>query len=122
MIDHLTVRVSDLARSRAFYEAALRPLGYSVTVVYGPFLGFGAGGETDFWITQAPGPYGPTHLAFRARDRTTVRAFHAAALAAGARDNGPPGPRPEYHEKYYGAFVLDPDGYNLEAVCRKEEP
>src|SRR5205823_12859367 len=118
---HLTLRVSDLSRSRTFYEAALKPLGYSVTVVYGPFLGFGSGGETDFWITQAPGPYGPSHVAFRARDRGTVRAVHAAALAAGAKDNGAPGPRTEYHEKCYGAFVLDLDGYNLEAVCHKPE-
>jgi catechol 2,3-dioxygenase-like lactoylglutathione lyase family enzyme len=120
MIDHVGLSVSDFQVSKAFYLAALAPLGYELvmeTAEAGPAAGIGAGGKPDFWIADG-GPTTPhTHIAFRARDRATVRAFHKAALAAGARDNGAPGLRPEYHPNYYGAFVLDPDGHNVEAVC-----
>ena len=81
--------------------------------------GLGAGGKPDFWITVAPAPVTHTHIAFAAATRAEVDAFHAAALTAGGRDNGAPGLRPQYHPNYYGAFVFDPDGHNVEAVCHK---
>ena len=117
MLDHVGLRVSDMAASRAFYERALAPLGYSVQMDFGTVaLGFGRDPKPDFWLYPSAQP-GQLHLAFGAPDRATVDAFHAAALAAGATCNGPPGLRPQYHPNYYGAFVLDPDGVNLEAVC-----
>ena len=124
MIDHTGLSVGDYQRSRAFYAAALKPLGYEVVMEVtevGPWAGFGAGGKPDFWIGGAAVTAPGVHVAFRAPDRATVRAFHAAALAAGGRDNGAPGLRPEYHPNYYGAFVLDPDGHNVEAVCHDPE-
>jgi len=119
-VDHLTVRVRDLAASRAFYEAALAPLGVTVQETRpdlpdDPGIVFGPAGAEDFCISEGE-PSGPLHLAFLAADRAQVDAFHAAALAAGGRDNGAPGPRPHYHAGYYGAYVLDPDGNNVEAV------
>lgn len=128
MIDHLTVFVADFDAAKAFYRAALAPLGYEVLRDYpvghptrSPTIGFGAGGKPDFWIAPG-GPVRPRlHLAFAATNRAAVDAFHAAALAAGATDNGAPGPRPMYNPGYYGAFVIDPEGHNLEAVCRKPE-
>ena len=120
MIDHIGLNVADYERSKAFYLAALAPLGYELCMEIpeaGPHAGFGAGGKPDFWITQGSTATAPVHLAFGAKDRAMVRAFYGAALAAGASDNGPPGLRPDYHPNYYGAFVLDPDGHNLEAVC-----
>jgi len=120
MIDHVKLFVTDAAASRSFYEAALEPLGYRVLLdPGGGVVGMGRD-RPDLWL--APG--GRTtvaHLALRADDRAAVDAFHAAALAAGGRDNGAPGPRPQYHPTYYGAFVLDPDGVNLEAVCHEPE-
>ena len=117
MIDHLGLSVSDLARSKAFFEQALAPLGYSLVMEHEiSGAGFGTGFKPDFWIRQG-GAGTAVHVAFAAGDRAGVDAFHAAALAAGGRCNGPPGPRPEYHPGYYGAFVLDPDGNNVEAVC-----
>jgi catechol 2,3-dioxygenase-like lactoylglutathione lyase family enzyme len=101
MLDHVGVRVSDFERSKRFYEEALSPLGYEL-----------------IWIGQGE-PGDPIHVAFSAADRATVKAFHEAALAAGGRDNGRPGLRPEYHPSYYAAFVLDPDGNNIEAVCHR---
>ncbi|MEW6637871.1 MAG: VOC family protein [Actinomycetota bacterium] len=116
MLDHVTVPVSDLVRSRQFYERALSPLGYEVLREFGgPVVGFGREGKPDFWLRQDDG-VASVHVAFASPDRATVDAFHAAALAAGGRDNGGPGLRPEYHPTYYGAFVLDPDGHNIEAV------
>ena len=125
MLDHIGVGVSDLARSRAFYAAALAPLSYQITQeVPGRATGFGIvqghGKSTDpageFWIAQeTPAP--SVHVAFNAASRAVVDAFYKAALAAGGRDNGAPGLRPQYHANYYGAFVLGPDGYNIEAVC-----
>lgn len=116
MIDHIGLRVSNYARSKTFFEKALAPLGYSLVMEFGgAAAGFGAQGKPDFWIS--PGPTTPVHVAILAANRATVDAFHKAALAAGGRDNGAPGLRPEYHASYYGAFVFDPDGNNVEAVC-----
>lgn len=119
MLDHIGIRVSDYDRSKRFYLAALAPLGYKLLFEH-PIsgAGFGRGGKPDFWIKQGT-PSPGLHVAFASDDRATVDAFHRAALAAKGRDNGPPGPRHEYHPAYYGAFVLDPDGHNIEAVCHK---
>ena len=87
----------------------------------GPHAGFGSPGRPQFWIATGKPVQGRVHFAFMTKDRAAVRAFHQAALAAGAKDNGAPGLRPEYHEHYYGAFVLDPDGHNIEAVCHGPE-
>ncbi|WP_299909138.1 VOC family protein [uncultured Paracoccus sp.] len=124
MIDHIGYPVSDLAASRAFYEQALAPLGISVimevteemTGGHGAHLGLGRDGNPFFWIGSGKPAATGVHLAFAAPDRATVDAVHAAALAAGGRDNGAPGLRPDYHPNYYGAFILDPDGNNIEAV------
>lgn len=119
MIDHVSVGVSDLARSRAFYAQALTPLGFAEI---GPWredardIAFGLEEADDFAISAEYPTGAPVHVAFAADRREQVDAFYAAALAAGGRDNGPPGLRPEYSEGYYGAFVLDPDGHNIEAV------
>ena len=121
MLDHIGIRVSDYERSKRFYGAALAPLGYTLMFEH-PIsgAGFGRAGKPDFWITQgSPAP--SLHLAFASESRSTVGAFHRAGLAAGGRDNGAPGLRPEYHPTYYGAFVLDPDGHNIEAVCHRPE-
>ncbi len=119
MIDHITVHVSDIARSRAFYEAALAPLGYSVLMAFPQAVGMGVAPKPDLWLGE--GPVQPFHIAIRAESRAAVNAFYAAAIAAGGKDNGAPGPRPQYHPGYYGAFVLDPDGHNLEAVIHTPE-
>ena len=127
MIDHVGFPVSDYARSKAFYERALEPLGYTLVMEIGggqtesghPAAGFGIGGKPDFWIGGEGGLAKALHVAIVADDRSQVDAFYAAAIAAGARDNGPPGVRAHYHPNYYGAFVLDPDGHNIEAVCHK---
>lgn len=120
MIDHVSVVVSDPAVSRAFYEKALAPLGYRVVAEYGPVVGLGAptdepGPVADLWLVPGEDP-SQVHLALTAGSVEEVEAFHAAGLAAGGTDNGGPGERPHYHPDYYGAFVLDPDGHNLEAV------
>jgi len=125
MLDHVGFAVSDLARSRAFYEAALKPLGIGVVMEVGPdktgsggsAVGFGTGDNPFFWVGDNERVGEGTHIAFTAPDRATVDAFHTAALAAGGRDHGGPGLRPHYHPHYYAAFVLDPDGLNIEAVC-----
>jgi catechol 2,3-dioxygenase-like lactoylglutathione lyase family enzyme len=121
MFDHVGLNVRDYAASRAFYEQALAPLGYRVVMPFDEWkaCGFGVGERPEFWISQRE-PYGTgTHVAFTCDDRATVDAFHEAALAAGGRDNGEPGLREQYHPTYYGAFVLDADGNNVEAVCHK---
>ena len=116
MIDHIKLFVRDAEGSRAFYERALQPLGYRVMLAPGPGV-VGMGREfPDFWLEQADEAT-TAHVAFRADDRELVDAFHDAALAAGGSDNGGPGSRPQYHEQYYSAFILDPDGNNIEAVC-----
>ena len=117
MLDHISLRVADFARAQAFYDAALAPLGLARVMGDGEnFTGYGEAQKPFFWIGRAAGG-GAVHVAFAAPDRATVDAFYSAAVAAGGRDNGGPGLRPEYHPDYYGAFVLDPDGNNIEAVC-----
>jgi catechol 2,3-dioxygenase-like lactoylglutathione lyase family enzyme len=116
MIDHVTLRVRDLAAAKAFYLAALAPLGYRLGMEFPEGAGLGVAGKLDFWLVQDPEAR-PQHLAFSSADRAGVEAFHAAALSAGGRDNGPPGLRLEYHPNYFGAFVFDPSGHNVEAVC-----
>jgi catechol 2,3-dioxygenase-like lactoylglutathione lyase family enzyme len=121
MFDHVGVNVRDFARSRAFYRQALEPLGLQETMAFEEWnaAAFGPEGKYEFWVAQRE-PYGTgTHIAFSCDDRETVDAFHAAAIAAGGTDNGPAGLREHYHPTYYGAFVLDPDGNNIEAVCHK---
>lgn len=127
MLDHVSLGVSDIARSRDFYDAVLRPLGLVRIVDFrdGRGADYGASpGQTgvEFTITEESGvtPSTGNHLCFRAPDRDAVRAFHAAALSMGGRDDGAPGPR-AYHDAYYAAFVLDPDGHRIEAVCHAPE-
>jgi catechol 2,3-dioxygenase-like lactoylglutathione lyase family enzyme len=118
VIDHLKLFASDFERSRAFYERALEPLGYRVIMEPAPGVA-GMGAEFPFfWIAQGE-PATVAHFAFRTESRELVDAFHAAALEAGGEDNGAPGERPQYHPGYYGAFVYDPDGNNVEAVCHR---
>ena len=117
MIDHTGLTVSNVAASKAFYRAALAPLGYAMLMEFEQFAGFGIAPKPDFWIGEGAPNVPPIHVAFRAESRAQVDAFYRAALAAGGRDNGAPGLRPQYHENYCGAFVLDPDGHNIEAVC-----
>ncbi|HEV8653629.1 MAG TPA: VOC family protein [Actinomycetes bacterium] len=119
MIDHVGLGVRDLHVSTAFYQQALGPLGYQLLMQRDGSAGFGVNGKPDFWIHANRPLSGPVHVAFASSDRATVQAFHAAALAAGGRDNGAPGLRPQYHKEYYGAFVFDPDGNNIEAVCHR---
>jgi catechol 2,3-dioxygenase-like lactoylglutathione lyase family enzyme len=118
MIDHIGIPVSDLDRSVAFYTHALAPLGYTLIRQFPGVAGFGADGKPDFWISQRP-VGAAIHVAFRTPSRKVVQAFHEAGLAAGGRDNGPPGVRAMYHPHYYGAFLFDPDGHNVEAVCHE---
>lgn len=125
MLDHVGIEVSDLARSKAFYSAALGALGYVVTKEVGPVVIFGVSEGPrrspdpagEFSIAPGTPHADVVHIAFNAGSRAAVDAFHQAALAAGGVDNGAPGLRPHYHATYYAAFVLDPDGYNIEAVC-----
>jgi catechol 2,3-dioxygenase-like lactoylglutathione lyase family enzyme len=128
MIDHTGLAMSDPVRSRSFYDQALAPLGYKLIMeVPTEFtggvvvVGYGVPPKPDFWLHQATPNQPRLHIAFRADNRAQVDAFYRAALAAGGKDNGPPGPRPQYHKDYYGAFVLDPDGHNIEAVCHTPE-
>ncbi|MCD6074189.1 MAG: lactoylglutathione lyase protein [Rhodospirillales bacterium] len=129
MFDHVSLGVSDLARSRVFYDAVLKPLGLVRTVDfegrghdYGAFAGI-KGIEFTITVETGVAPATGSHVCFRARDRAAVREFYEAALAHGGRDDGAPGLRPIYHPDYYGAFVLDPDGHRIEAVCHApEEP
>ena len=123
VFDHVGLNVRDYDASRAFYELALAPLGYGIVLEFAEWkaVGFGRDGKPSFWVSQRE-PYGTgTHLAFVCPDRATVDAFHDAALTAGGIDNGPPGLREQYHPTYYGAFVHDPDGNNVEAVCHSAE-
>ena len=120
MIDHISLRVSDFQRSLTFYKAALEPLGY--TLVFSndqeQYAGFAGPDRERIWIGHREGAsHGYAHIAVLAKDRATVRKFYEAAMKAGGRDNGGAGPRPQYSPTYYGAFVLDPDGHNIEAVC-----
>jgi len=122
MIDHLTLRVRDYAKSKAFYLAALEPLGYEQLMEFEGFAGLGVKGKPDFWVAAAEKrQYDQLHIAFRAPNRQAVHAFYEAAIKAGGKDNGGPGKREDYHPNYYGAFVLDPDGHNVEACCHAPE-
>lgn len=119
MIDHIGIAVADFDRSIAFYEKALAPIGYGVLKKFGPVAGLGAGGHATLWIAGTGAPKDQVHVALRAKSRSEVKAFYDAAIAAGGKDNGPPGVRAHYHPDYYAAFVLDPDGHNLEVVCHE---
>jgi catechol 2,3-dioxygenase-like lactoylglutathione lyase family enzyme len=126
MIDHTGVVVSDYAKSKAFYEKALAPIGYvlmmeipAAVTGHADVAGFGEPPKPDFWISSGMANKPPIHIAFRVPTREQVDAFYRAALAAGGTDNGAPGLRPHYHPNYYGAFVRDPDGHNIEAVCHE---
>ena len=124
MIDHTGLVVSDYERSKRFYIDAFKPIGYSLLVELPLAItggvhvaGFGEAPKPDFWISNGTPNQPRIHIAFRVATRKLVDQFYEAALAAGGRDNGKPGPRPHYHQHYYGTFVLDPDGHNIEAVC-----
>jgi catechol 2,3-dioxygenase-like lactoylglutathione lyase family enzyme len=126
MLDHFGVAVTDFERASAFYRAALKPLGLGVLMEVtaeetggDAHTGFGENDKPFFWIGTGKKPKGGTHVAFTAKTRAEVDAFYRAGLAAGGRDNGAPGLRPQYHANYYGAFVFDPDGNNIEAVCHR---
>jgi len=125
MIDHVGIPVSDYARAKRFYSEALKPLDYSLMMEVqqeendAPAAGFGADGKPDFWIGAEGGLNKVVHIAFETKERASVDAFYRAALLAGGKDNGAPGLRPHYHPNYYAAFVLDPDGHNIEAVCHR---
>ncbi len=129
IIDHFGFGVSDYQRAKAFYTEALAPLGITLVMEVGPELtegkvwacGFGKGGKPELWIGSDGKTTPPMHVAVVVDSRAEVRAFYEAALRAGGRDNGAPGLRPQYHPSYYGAFVLDDDGHNIEAVCHKPE-
>ena len=124
MIDHTGVAVSDFEKSKVFYTAALKPIGYAMLMEIPAAVtnstdvaGFGEAPNPDFWIHGGNPNKPPVHVAFRVNARAMVDAFYQAAMGAGGTDNGAPGLRPHYHPNYYGAFVLDPDGHNIEAVC-----
>ncbi|WP_158805084.1 MULTISPECIES: VOC family protein [unclassified Acidisoma] len=120
MLDHVTIPVTDLAKSQAFYDAALEPLGIARAYAVGDaYAGYAVAGKAAFWIALRDAVHTGVHIAFTAPDRVTVDHFYNAALTAGGRDHGAPGLRPEYHPNYYGAFILDPDGHNIEAVCHE---
>src|SRR5688572_3396545 len=129
MIDHVSLSVEDLERAKKFYALALAPLGMQIVGEVSAeqsgsvgFVGFGIGRKGSFWVAHSGRQTPPIHICFRAPTRAAVRDFHAAALEAGAKDNGGPGVRAEYHEAYYAAFVLSPEGHNIEAVCFQDEP
>ncbi len=116
MIDHITIRVSDLETTKKFYLQALKPLGYKILYGDDTFIGLGKGEKADTWFTVTDHKSGPVHVSWKADTKEEVDVFYRAALEAGGKDNGAPGTREEYHANYYGAFVLDPDGNNIEAV------
>ncbi len=125
ILDHISLNVTDFAKSKAFYDKALKPLGASALMVFDQVAGYGKGHKPDLWIGAGRSDFQtpeqvkvitPTHVAFAASSRAEVDAFYRAAMEAGGKDNGAPGLRPHYHANYYGAFVFDPDGHNIEAV------
>jgi catechol 2,3-dioxygenase-like lactoylglutathione lyase family enzyme len=123
IIDHIGLNVSDYDKSKDFFSSALTPLGIELVIEIGGYAGFGRGGKPEFWFGADGGEIQrPMHIAFEAANRAQVKAFYAAAMAAGGTDNGPPGIREIYHPNYFGAFVIGPDGHNVEAVCHKAEP
>ncbi|WP_048647750.1 VOC family protein [Nitratireductor soli] len=127
MIDHIGIKVVDFDRAKAFYDQAMAPLGASLMMMVpaeftgGRKVGGYGRDRPVYWLSEGETASDAKHVAFTARSRAEVDAFHAAALAAGGRDNGAPGLRPHYHPDYYGAFVFDPDGNNIEAVCHRPE-
>jgi catechol 2,3-dioxygenase-like lactoylglutathione lyase family enzyme len=128
MIDHSGIVASDFAKSRDFYAKALSAIGYELIMAlpasvtgYADVAGFGEPPKPDFWVSSGSPNRPPIHIAFRVANRALVDAFYRAAIKAGGRDNGPPGLRLHYHPNYYGAFILDPDGHNIEAVCHAPE-
>lgn len=121
VLDHIGFNVSDFAKSKAFYLEALAPLGIAVVSEGDGWAMIGRNGKPQFWFGSFGKPPGSVHIAFAAQSREQVRRFYAAALAAGGKDNGPPGLREHYHPNYYGAFVIGPDGHNIEAVCHGAE-
>ncbi|CDZ68303.1 Glyoxalase family protein [Neorhizobium galegae bv. orientalis] len=123
MLDHIGLRTKNVKELVAFYEAALAPLGITKQHDFGVAAGFGRPGEAALWVGEVEGEAAASsvHLAITSIDRASMDTFHATAIAAGASDNGPPGLRPQYHEHYYAAFVIDPDGNNLEVVCHMPE-
>jgi catechol 2,3-dioxygenase-like lactoylglutathione lyase family enzyme len=128
IIDHAGLAVSDYSRALSFYEKALQPLGITIVMKLDPAktggyegVGLGRNGKPSFWLSPGGKTSPRIHIAFLADSRAAVDAFHRAAVAAGGKDNGAPGLRPHYHPDYYGAFVLDPDGHNIEAVCHRKE-
>nr|4Z04_A Chain A, Glyoxalase/Bleomycin resistance /Dioxygenase superfamily protein [Brucella abortus 2308] len=123
MLDHIGFNIADMKKSRAFYDAALSPLGIGHAMEFGDWVGYGRNGKPEFWIGAQKGAKleGVLHVAFSAGTRSEVGRFYEAAIAAGGRDNGKPGLRPHYHPDYYAAFVLDPDGHNIEVVCHLPE-
>jgi catechol 2,3-dioxygenase-like lactoylglutathione lyase family enzyme len=121
VIDHVTLNVADVEAAKVFYAQALAPLGYELTMDFLEGAGYAAQGKPDFFLAQRGEPSSPVHVAFHSPDRHSVDAFHEAAIAAGGTDNGPPGIRRVYHEYYYGAYVLDPEGNNIEAVTHEPE-
>lgn len=122
ILDHIGLAVRDYEKSKAFYGRALAPLGIALISEAHGWAGFGADGHPQFWLGSGDVPQQPMHIAFAAGSRAQVDAFYVAALRAGAKDNGGPGVRAIYHPNYYGAFVLDLDGHNVEAVCHKPGP
>jgi catechol 2,3-dioxygenase-like lactoylglutathione lyase family enzyme len=128
MLDHVGISVSDYTRAKAFYMRVLKPLGYDLIIEVtseetgnAASAGFGAGKRPQFWVSAGKPIKGRVHFAFEAKTREAVRAFYDAAMKAGGQDHGAPGLRPHYHDNYFGAFVLDPDGHNIEAVCHLPE-
>lgn len=119
MIDHTGLPITDIDRAVAFYTKALAPLGYEVIMRFGPIVGLGENKKPDFWLAGEMKATEKIHVAFRATSRSQVDAFYKAAIAAGGTDNGAPGIREIYHPDYYGAFVRDPDGHNIEVVCHE---
>ncbi len=121
MLDHIGIDVRDYEKSKAFYKKALAPLGYEIIMEFEGWAGFGANGKIDFCLQSGKQIIPGIHVAFSSDNQATVRAFYEAAINAGGKDNGPPGIREHYHPHYYGAFVIDPDGHNIEAVCHNPE-
>jgi len=121
IIDHIGLAVGDYQQSKRFYTQALAPLGIELIMEIEGWAGFGRSGKPEFWFGEHAEKQNPMHIAFLAQNRAQVDEFYDAALAAGGRDNGPPGVRAIYHPDYYGAFVLDPDGHNIEAVSHVAE-
>lgn len=122
MFDHVGFGVTNLSESKEFFLRSLQPLGVTVAME-GPYgVGLGRNGKPSLWLSETKETPARLHIAITANSRSEVDAFYEAGIAAGGKDNGPPGLRPHYHPNYYGAFVIGPDGHNVEAVCHKPEP